>query len=58
METATLPAHYASADEPTLRNRSRLEQQGDLARPKAKETRAGALLVRDEIQKVPGGPTR
>jgi hypothetical protein len=54
MDATALPAHYASADEPTLRNRSWLEQQWDLARLKAKETRTGALLVLDEIQKVPG----
>ena len=54
MEAATLPTHYASADEPTLRPRVWLEQQWDLARLKAKDVRAGALLVLDKIQKVPG----
>ena len=49
-----MPAHYASADEPTLRQGAWLEQQWDLARLKARETSAGALLVLDEIQKVPG----
>lgn len=54
MEAAGLPAHYASADEPTLRSRSWLEQQWDLGRLKAQEHPAGSLLVLDEIQKVPG----
>jgi uncharacterized protein len=54
MDAAALPAHYASADEPTLRNRSWLEQQWDLARLKARDTKGGSLLVLDEIQKVPG----
>lgn len=54
MAAEKLPAHYASADEPTLRNRSWLEQQWDLGRLKAREHPAGALLVLDEIQKVPG----
>jgi uncharacterized protein len=48
------PVHYASADEPTLRHRSWLEQQWDLGRLRAKEAQAGGLLVLDEIQKVPG----
>ncbi len=54
MEAAGMPAHYASADEPSLRRGAWLEQQWDLARLKARETSAGALLVLDEIQKVPG----
>lgn len=54
MEVAGLPAHYSSADEPMLRSRAWLEQQWDLGRLKAKEGEAGALLVLDEIQKVPG----
>ncbi|MEQ2006388.1 MAG: ATP-binding protein [Limisphaerales bacterium] len=51
--TATkLPAHYASADEPSLRDRTWVEQQWDAARLKAREGKAGALLVLDEVQKV------
>ena len=53
METAKIPAHYASADEPALRDRTWLEQQWDIARLKAGGNKAGALLVLDEIQKVP-----
>jgi predicted AAA+ superfamily ATPase len=52
MEAAKIPAHYGSADEPTLRDRTWLEQQWDIARLKAKEGKTGALLVLDEIQKV------
>jgi predicted AAA+ superfamily ATPase len=52
MKAARIPAHYASADEPTLRDRTWLEQQWDIARLKARERKVGALLVLDEIQKV------
>jgi len=52
MQATKLPAHYASADEPSLRDRTWIEQQWDLARLKAKEGKAGALLVLDEVQKV------
>jgi predicted AAA+ superfamily ATPase len=54
MEGLKCPAHYVSADEPTLRDRTWIEQQWDLARLKARADRAGALLVLDEVQKVPG----
>ena len=56
MSNAGLPAHYASADEPTLRDRTWLEQQWDLARLKARTESQGALLVLDEIQKVHDWP--
>ena len=52
MLATKLPAHYASADEPSLRDRTWIEQQWDLARLKAKEGKAGALLILDEVQKV------
>ncbi|OHD72248.1 MAG: AAA family ATPase [Spirochaetes bacterium RBG_13_68_11] len=46
---------YASADEPTLRGRTWMEQQWDAARIAAKEAgRRGAVLALDEIQKVDG----
>jgi predicted AAA+ superfamily ATPase len=54
MEACRLPAVYASADEPTLRDRVWLETQWDHARLLAGEQRRGALLVLDEVQKVPG----
>ena len=52
MEGSKLPSHYASADEPTLRDRTWVEQQWDAARLKARENKTGALLVLDEVQKV------
>ena len=52
MQAVKLPAHYASADEPSLRDRTWIEQQWDMARLKAKGNKAGALLVLDEVQKV------
>lgn len=52
MADLELPSHYASADEPTLRDRTWIEQQWDLGRLKARENKRGALLVLDEIQKV------
>ena len=57
MAASHLPAHYASADEPTLRgDRTWLEQQWDIARLKAAEGKSGALLVLDEIQKITDWP--
>jgi len=56
MEAAKLPAHYASADEPTLRDRTWIEQQWDIARLKARDAKLTALLVLDEVQKVSGWP--
>ncbi len=57
MAASPMPAHYASADEPTLRgDRTWLEQQWDIARLKAGEGKSGALLVLDEIQKITGWP--
>ncbi len=50
---AGLPFHYASADEPTLRDRAWLEAQWDIGRVRAKENaRRGAILVLDEVQKI------
>src|SRR6202041_2318804 len=52
MEGSKISSHYAAADEPTLRDRTWLEQQWDIARLQAGERKAGALLVLDELQKV------
>ena len=52
MEGGRTRSHYASADEPTLQDRAWIEQQWDLGRLKAKD--GEALLVLDEVQKVPG----
>ena len=58
MEALNMPAHYASADEPGRRDRAWIEQQWEVARLPLRETRisGGALLVLDEIQKIPIGP--
>ena len=53
-EASGLAWCYASADEPTLRGAEWIEQQWEAARLEAKDAgRRGALLVLDEIQKVP-----
>jgi predicted AAA+ superfamily ATPase len=53
-EASRLPHRFASADEPTLRGASWLEQQWEAVRLLASESgRTGALLVLDEVQKVP-----
>jgi hypothetical protein len=50
-----LPARFASADEPTLREPPWITQQWEAARLEAREAgRQGAVLVLDEIQKIPG----
>lgn len=47
-----VPVRYASADEPTLRGADWIAQQWDAARLSI-QGRAGAVLVLDEIQKIP-----
>jgi predicted AAA+ superfamily ATPase len=47
-----IPVRYASADEPTLRGAEWIAQQWEAARLEAGQR--GALLVLDEIQKIPG----
>lgn len=52
IESLDMPAHYASADEPTLQARAWIEQQWDIGRRlPGKDSR---ILVLDEIQKIPG----
>lgn len=51
-DTLRLAQRYASADEPTLRERSWIAEQWDAAR--LETGKRGALLVLDEIQKIPG----
>lgn len=54
VEALGVPARYASADEPTLRGPEWIEQQWQAARLAAAEAgKAGAVLVLDEIQKIP-----
>lgn len=51
-DAMALPVRYASADEPTLRGAGWLGQQWEAAR--LETGRSGAVLVLDEIQKIPG----
>ncbi len=56
LSKTNMPSHYASADEPVLRDRVSIEQQWELARLRLKspgEQKKG-ILVLDEIQKVTG----
>ena len=50
------PSHYASADEPALKDRIWIEQQWEVARLRSRNggTSRNTLLVLDEIQKIPG----
>lgn len=53
--TVKRPAHYASADEPSLRGTAWIEQQWEVGRSLAREAGPrGAIVVMDEIQKIPG----
>ncbi len=57
LKAAGLPAHYATADDPALHDRSWIEAQWELGRLRARAGEAkqrGALLVLDEVQKIPG----
>jgi len=56
MEKCGLPSHYVSADEPTLQDRTWLNQQWDIARTKtiSKKGNRPAVLIVDEIQKISG----
>ncbi len=58
-EGLKVPVRYASADEPTLKDRGWIAEQWEAARLEAKEegrggARGGSLLVLDEVQKIPG----
>ena len=50
------PTHYASADEPALKDRFWIEQQWEAARAQSRSSHKemGGVLVLDEIQKIPG----
>lgn len=54
MEAVSIPVHFATADEPTLRDRTWITQQWEIARLKINEKnkKKGALLILDETQKV------
>jgi predicted AAA+ superfamily ATPase len=53
-EAVSVPVHFATADEPTLKDRNWLIQQWETARLRLTEAnkRKGALLILDEAQKV------
>jgi hypothetical protein len=52
---AGVPYRYASADEPALRERGWIAEQWEAARLELRQAgKRGALLVLDEIQKIPG----
>jgi hypothetical protein len=53
MSDLDIPSHYASADEPTLKDRTWIEQQWEIARLKV-ESKKTALFVMDEVQKIDG----
>ena len=54
VQASKLTAQVASADEPTLRGHEWIEQQWEAARLKTKgDVTAGAVLVLDEVQKIP-----
>lgn len=56
MEAVEIPVHFATADEPTLRDHPWIAQQWEMARLKlsGKNSRKGVLLILDEVQKVTG----
>lgn len=58
MESLRIPSHYATADEPALKDRVWIEQQWEVARTKTRlgkrKRKRKALLVLDEVQKIPG----
>jgi len=51
-----IPSHYASADEPVLKDRVWIEQQWEAARFKLKSgvTQEKGIFVLDEVQKISG----
>jgi hypothetical protein len=53
MADLEIPSHYASADEPTLKDRTWIEQQWEIARLKV-ESEKKVLFVLDEAQKIAG----
>lgn len=54
MAGTAMPHHYASADEPSLRNTTWIETQWEIARLAAKKAgKGGALFILDEAHKVP-----
>ncbi len=56
LEALERPSHYASADDPSLRDSAWLAAQWDEGRRLAREQGKGAILAIDEVQKVTGWP--
>ena len=58
MKELRIPSHYASADEPALKDQSWIEQQWEIARMRGMSggKKKSVLLILDEIQKIPGWP--
>lgn len=54
LASTELPSHSASADEPFLRDATWINQQWEIGRQLAATSDSGAVLVLDEIQKIPG----
>lgn len=52
LEASDAPSHYASADDPALRDSAWLEAQWEEGRRLARDRSDGAILAIDEIQKV------
>lgn len=53
VEEVGIPTHYASADLATLQDLSWVKQQWETARQKANSSPRGAILMIDEVQKIP-----
>jgi predicted AAA+ superfamily ATPase len=53
-EAVSFPVHFATADEPTLKDRNWLIQQWEMARLRVRDEKKGkgALLILDEAQKI------
>ncbi|HPO16651.1 MAG TPA: ATP-binding protein [Candidatus Hydrogenedentes bacterium] len=61
LESVGIPCHYASADDPLLKDGLWLEQQWETGRLQTRVAEGGkqkALLILDEIQKMPGWPEK
>ncbi len=56
MDEVPWPSHYASADEPALKDRTWIETQWEMARMRGRNVSGPkkSLLVLDEIHKIPG----
>lgn len=54
LESTETPSHYASADQPELRDESWLSAQWEEGRRLASTSSRGAILALDEVQKVNG----